>query len=838
MNHCRTSLLAVTLLSMLVLRLEVGLSQTTALWCFDEPVGLYPSHVLDDLSANNYPLVIGQAGKLSQGRFGNALEPVRPPAIRFPKGETEFGLAPLPIPQGRTVEPMTWMNANFTALMTSGEHHLRKEVGFVNPTGTKLNLGAFDWTVEFWFLATKDTDQAGVVFEIGEGPRGENDRTTRLSLDADRKAFTLTNQPGGVVLRIPSSRKALATATSSAWHHLAFVYSASEGQLRHYVDGRSMPAPGKSRLKALNHGDDSYLSVGRDGRWQRPLPGRIDELRFSASQIYQGAFQPPSSFAPKLPELKLLKGLPLLFGHEVGATSPIRLGNRKHLFFDDALLERAEYVRFAVNPPRKAERVIDNIQGTYRKHLTVVEDEEGLIRIYNAVEKDHLAVQVSRDGIHFEAPKASEGVTQGEGKIVIPQPVGGLGNPFIDPNGPPEERWKYFTGYHNRGIYLLTSPDGYKWNRQPTATLSFRSGTQSCTYYDDQRQRYVSYHRSGIFRTPAGATQRTSVLTEHTNLKEPLAFTPLTQDDYLKLAQKVPLREPLPWYLDNGPLTPGGFGMEFSPKFRPLPEDPVGTDLYVTKAQKYPWAPDTYVAFPIVYFHYEMDGPAARQILLDPKRGRGSGPLETQVEVSRDGLHWKRHPRPAYVGLGEHAGRHVVTAYIAHGMVRRGDEIWQYYFGETQYHSAWKDGRDPEGRGVYRLVQRLDGFVSIDSPYDREAVIVTKPLVFEGNRLTLNIDTDAAGYAQVGFLDESGKPVTGYSVNDCVYINGDFVRTKVEWIKNSDKLNGLQAVSEDSEAPGQKVISSFDVSALAGKTVQLVFRMRGAKLYAMQFVQE
>ena len=66
--------------------------------------------------------------------------------------------------------------------------------------------------------------------------------------------------------------------------------------------------------------------------------------------------------------------------------------------------------------------------------------------------------------------------------------------------------------------------------------------------------------------------------------------------------------------------------------------DPVGTDIYITKAMKYPWAPDTYFAFPIIYFHYEKDGPLTRQILMDPRRDRGSGPVETQLSVSRDGL--------------------------------------------------------------------------------------------------------------------------------------------------------------------------------------------------------
>lgn len=818
------------LLCGLVSPLSISAQTTTALWLFDEPTGLYPSSVLENSSENDYPLVLGLGGRIVQGKFGNALEVSPPTRLVFPQGEERFGLRPLPLPPGRTVEPMTWMNAKFTALMTMGENHLRKEVGFVNPTDCDLNLGAFDWTVEFWFKPQQPVEQEGVVFEIGTGPRAENDIVTSLSLRADQRAFVLVNQPAGIHLRIPTHVR------PGVWQHLAFVYSAAAGQLQHFVDGKPQPLPVTCKLKALPHGGEAYMSVGRDGKWRRALPGALDELRFSKGVVYRTHFTPLESFAPPLQQVELQQEPPLLFAGDQDSNAPIQLGGRKYLFIDDALLAEAKEVQFVVNPPHKAERVIDNIDGPFRKHLTVVEDEDGLIRIYNSIHKDYLAVRISRDGVHFEVPDVGHGTIEGQKNIVIPQNVGGLGTPFIDPNGAGLERWKYVSGYHRRGIYLFTSPDGYTWTRHKSAILPFRSGTQSCTFYDGQRRLYVSYHRSGIYHTPAGATQRSSVVTEHENLYRTLEFKQLSQPEYLTLRERYPLRDPLPWYLDNGPLTPGGFGMEFPHKFDPGPQDPVGADFYVTKAQKYPWAADTYLAFPIAYFHYELDGPATRQILMDPERGRGSGPLETQTAVSRDGLNWHRLPLPAYVGIGRHAGRDVKTAYIAHGMVRRGDEIWQYYFGETQYHSAWK--RDPAGRAVYRLVQRLDGFVSMDSPYDREATIITKPFVFAGSRLTLNIDTDAMGYAQVGFLDQGGKPIPGFSVNECIYINGDFIRTDVEWIKNMEDLGDFRVVSEDYEAFSKQVISSADVSELQGQTVQLVFRMRGTKLYAMQFVHE
>ena len=813
---------------------NISNAQTIALWLFDEPLGLYPSHIMDDQSDNDHPLALGPGGKLVKGKFGNALSAQQYEKIDLPEGESRFGLSPVPKADGRTVEPMTWMNANFCALMTNGENHLRKEVGFVNATESKLNIGDFDWTVEFWFQPGS-SEEEGCVFELGPGPRGENQTVTSLFINATRDEFRLTNAASNTFLAIKTNQRVLKNQ-SQVWHHVAFSYSSSNKTIQHFIDGELQDTKQDVELKSLPFGEEAYMSVGRDGSWDSALPGAIDELRFSEGTIYSENFDPPGSFAAHAmglyQQVELKKGPPLLFTNRK-KEDPIQLMDRKHLFIDDALLATSDEVEFNVNPPKRAERVIENIKGPYRKHLTVVEDEQGIIRIYNSIHDDYLAVRTSTDGINFDIPDMGKEY-RGQKNIVLHEMVGGLGNPFIDVNGPPERRWKYISGYHRRGIYVYTSPDGYRWTRHKTALLPFRSGTQSCTFYDDQRQLYVGYHRTGIFHTPAGATQRGSVLAETDNLYQPIDFKPLSQKDYLNADKTMRLRDPLPWYLDNGPLTPGGFGIEFPHKFDPIEADPVGTDIYITKAQKYEWAPDTYLAFPIVYFHYEKDGPPTRNILMHPSLGRGSGPVETQISISRDGVNWNRFSRPTYVGLGRQAGRNVYTAYIAHGMVRRGDEIWQYYFGETQYHSAHK--RDEEGRGVYRLVQRLDGFVSMDAPYNKEVTVVTKPLVFKGNRLLLNIDTDAAGYAQVGFLDEGGNPIKGFSVDDCVYINGDFVETEVEWFPNWQEFKEFEGKNfEEIEDTKKDVKLVKNVSSLAGKTVQLVFRLRGCKLYAMQF---
>jgi hypothetical protein len=779
-------------------------AETVALWLFDEPAGLYPSTPLDSSAGLDAPFVLGPGGTVVPGRFGQALSTAPYPKFEIPAhGEETAALGRVPVPPGRTQEPLTWHNANFAALMTSGERHIRKQVSFIQPTATDLNLGDFDWTVEFW-LKSSGERTPGTVFELGTGPRNENSVVTRLVWEPAAASFTFENQPSNTRARIKSA------AVDAAWHHVAFTYRVADQRLTHYIDGRRVSSQ-QVALKRLPRGEEDYLSLGRDGRWQSPLPGILDEVRFSRSVVYAGDFTPPASFAPQVPAGRLVAGDPLLFAGTSEQRDVIPLGNRRHLFLDDAFLERNDALKFIAHPPRRIERVLEGIKGQFRKHLTVIEDGDGLVRIYNGGPDDYLMVHTSRDGVNFEEPDT--GIHhKGRRNIVIPEHAP-LGRPMIDPNGPPEHRWKYLSGLEGRGVYLYTSPDGWKWKRHPTSVMPFRSGSQSSFFYDEQRQRYVAYHRTGFPLSEGGATRREFVLSETKDAWRPWPFTPLTQQQVREIAKTRPLREPQPWWLDNGPLTPGDFGVELPTVFAPEPRlDPPGSGVYVPKAMKYPWAPDTYVAFPCMYFDYEEPGqPASRRTLMDEERMLGSGLVEVQLAVSRDGVHWTRHPAPTFVGVGEYEGRKLHQIYMSEGMIRRGDEIWQYFYGQEDYHSPVK--RKPEGNGIYRAISRLDGFVSATSPYDRTIEVRSKLFTFDGKSLVLNIDTTGLGFAQVGFVDAQGKPVAGYSVDDGVYINGNYVTHTVEWLGKGT-----------------------DVSALKGKPVRLVFRLRNTSLYALQFV--
>lgn len=809
-------------LSTVILMLFSGAARaaTVAQWLFDEQKEVYPSCALTDSGPNDYLMAIGRGARLVDGRFGHALEPVDPLPLKIsgrdahPGSETavEFGLVPLPTPAGRTVPPMTWLNATFAALMTSGERHLRTPA-FANATDTKLSLGAFDWTVEFWYSGRRRSLVDGVVFEIGEGPRGENQHVTRLSLASSGAEFVLYNQPSSITLHIPSDQGRL--KPGAGWHHLAFVYDAASGQLRHYVDGKLQPLPERAGLKALPHGDEAYFTIGRDGLWARPLPGAIDELRFSDARVYTTDFEPPKSFAARfsglVPAVALLAGPPLLIASK-SDSGPLDLGSRKFLFLDGSLVESSSGIRFVPHVPKRAEKVIDQLRG----HMSVVQDEQGLIRLYYQGPEDALAVMTSRDGTHWQAPDLGRGEFHGMRNIVLRQPVG-LGNVFIDPNAPPESRWKYVSGVRKESIFVFSSRDGFDFQRFDTPALPFASGSQSVVYYDDQRQLYVGHHRSGYGETIGGQTRRRYVLSEVKNLFDPWPFTHVTEEMTREVSRKERFQSDRldPWFLDNGPLTPPGFGIDLPTAFATDETfDPPGTDVYVTSAIKYPLAPDAYLAFPSIYFHYRGDGPATRQVLGAKDRKRGSGVVEVQLAVSRDGLSWKRYARPAYAGIDDGGANTEHEMFMVQGLVRRGNEIWQFLTGHPgngmNYHSAIvKKPISP----VYRLVQRLDGFVAAEADY-RGGTLVTRPLKFQGNRLHLNINTGAVGYAQVGFQDAEGKPIPGFSLDDCIYINGDFIDTPVEWMKRGTNVSSLQ-----------------------GRTVRLVFRMRGAQLYALQFTR-
>ena len=90
--------------------------------------------------------------------------------------------------------------------------------------------------------------------------------------------------------------------------------------------------------------------------------------------------------------------------------------------------------------------------------------------------------------------------------------------------------------------------------------------------------------------------------------------------------------------------------------------------------------------------------------------------------------------------------------------------------------------------------------------------MITKPLIFDGDRLSLNVSTSAAGSARIEFQYASGEPLEGFTLEDCHEIIGDTLDYTVAW-KDGPNVRGL-----------------------AGRPVRLRIAMNDADLYGFRFV--
>jgi hypothetical protein len=162
--------------------------------------------------------------------------------------------------------------------------------------------------------------------------------------------------------------------------------------------------------------------------------------------------------------------------------------------------------------------------------------------------------------------------------------------------------------------------------------------------------------------------------------------------------------------------------------------------------------------------------------------------------------------------------------YMGYGIVPATNdrELYMYYLGTSDTHGWNRDDRNnrlltaaglapTEPNAISRVVLRRDGFVSVRAAYTG-GEFTTPLLRFQGDQLLLNVNTSASGELSVEILDEQGKPISGYVLDDC-----DIVHT-------TNEINRVVRWKGESS-----------VGNLAGKPVRLRFVIRDVDLYAFQF---
>ena len=242
-------------------------------------------------------------------------------------------------------------------------------------------------------------------------------------------------------------------------------------------------------------------------------------------------------------------------------------------------------------------------------------------------------------------------------------------------------------------------------------------------------------------------------------------------------------------------------------------EDNKVYQMYTNQVMQYERAPHIFIALPTRYVERStwtpnMENMAAYPVKkaasdLDPPYSLREGLAVTDClfMCSRDGENWKRYLE-AFMTPGIETSDNWVygDCYPGYGFLDIGDE--NYYFYTIDRHMNYG-----EGKSLNRWKIRKDGFAYYYAD-DNGAVLVTKPVIFNGSKLHLNFETSAAGNIYIDLLDCDGNEIEG--------------KTSFEVFGNSlDR----PVFFEDGS----------DFSEYEGKAVRLRFRMHDAKLYSMYF---
>ena len=211
----------------------------------------------------------------------------------------------------------------------------------------------------------------------------------------------------------------------------------------------------------------------------------------------------------------------------------------------------------------------------------------------------------------------------------------------------------------------------------------------------------------------------------------------------------------------------------------PVAMDPneAGEHLYTNQTQPYFRGPHIYLAFPTRFF---------------PERGNSTDIL---FMASRAGSNtYTRLFREAYIRPGREPERWGNRSnYLALNAVPTGPEEISLYH-----------------RSGHRYTLRTDGFISLHAGWE-EGEWVSKPFVFSGRELVLNLSTSAAGSLRVELLDGEGRVIPGFSLAECEELVGDGIEMTVSW---------------KGERP---------LEALSGTPVRLRFVLREGDLYSFRF---
>lgn len=208
---------------------------------------------------------------------------------------------------------------------------------------------------------------------------------------------------------------------------------------------------------------------------------------------------------------------------------------------------------------------------------------------------------------------------------------------------------------------------------------------------------------------------------------------------------------------------------------------------------------------------YESIMIGMHHILRGPKNSicdEGKFPklIDLEVGFSRDGFHWHRPNREAFIpaerreGAWDRAYVHSITGVF---VVLRDKLIFPF----TAFSGIAADGSRGSytGGSIGMASLRRDGFASMEAD-SVAGTLTTRPVIFSGKHLFINASVEGYLRAEVRDLDQ--KPVLPFSLANSIPFTGDQTIEQMQW-KGGD-----------------------DLSLLSGKPVRLHFELSNGSFFA------
>jgi len=216
---------------------------------------------------------------------------------------------------------------------------------------------------------------------------------------------------------------------------------------------------------------------------------------------------------------------------------------------------------------------------------------------------------------------------------------------------------------------------------------------------------------------------------------------------------------------------------------------------------------------------YNLDAVAYESVMLGMFaifHGEGANrekPNDLSVGFSRDGFHWSRPSRDAFIGVSERQGDwNWANVQSAGGVcVVNGDRLHFYVSGRAGVPGTSSPGTCSTGLATLRR----DGFASVTDQWPtgmtrvvtgEASTLITRPVRFSGAHCFVN--ANVTGTLRVALLDRTGKAIPGFTADRCVPITGDETRHAITWSGNPS------------------------LAALAGSEVRFKFVLDRARLFA------